>query len=193
VFRAPDDSQGVAGGAAGAVGDLLAAGDTGRGDDRGGGLGADGGEQPKLAESHGQVVVLGLEAERARHAAAAGVHLGDLGSGNRAQQRHGGSRAGDRLLVTVAVEQDPRARDRAKGQSLAVIARIWLRDRPSMAGVRLRHFGILLVAVAGAGGLTAAVASSARGAPAAGGHRQAAVGESAAVAGPGAPAAGGHL
>ena len=43
---------------------------------------------------HGQVVVLRLEAERAGHAAAAGVELDDLGAGDAAQQgrRRGGAR-----------------------------------------------------------------------------------------------------
>ena len=61
--------------------------------------------------------MLGFEAKRARHAAAARVHLGDLGSGDGAQQRHGGGRAGDRLLVAVAVEKDPGACHRAQRQT----------------------------------------------------------------------------
>ena len=61
--------------------------------------------------SHRQVVVLGLESERAGHAAAAGVELGDLGAGDlrSSAERRGGAR--ERLLVAVAVEQDAAAAD----------------------------------------------------------------------------------
>src|SRR3954452_4564107 len=68
-------------------------------------------KQPLLADLHREVVVLGLEAERARHAAAAGVELADLGARDALEQRHGGRGAGQRLLVAVAVEEDRAARD----------------------------------------------------------------------------------
>src|SRR5215467_591536 len=117
---APDDLQRMAGRPAGPVGDLLAAGNPGCRDDRVTGFRADRREQAELADPHGQLVVLRLEAERAGHAAAARVHLADLGAGDRAQQRHGGGGAGDRLLVTVPVEQDAPARDRGAQDEPAV-------------------------------------------------------------------------
>ena len=65
-------------------------------------------EQAHPADAHRQFVVLGLEAERPRHAAAAGVELGDLGAGDALQQLDRRRGAGQRLLVAVAVEEDPR-------------------------------------------------------------------------------------
>jgi len=60
--------------------------------------------QSAVAERDRDVVVLALEAERAGHAAAARIHLGDLESGP-AERRDGRPGAHERLLVTVAVEQ----------------------------------------------------------------------------------------
>ena len=50
--------------------------------------------------------MLCLEAERAGHAAAAGVELDHLGARDALQQGDGRLRAGERLLVAVAVEED---------------------------------------------------------------------------------------
>src|SRR6185369_7927373 len=76
--RLADDFQRVPGGPPGPVLDLLPAGDAGRRDDRLPRLGPDGGEEPEAADAHGQLVVFGLEPERAGHAAAPGVGLGDV-------------------------------------------------------------------------------------------------------------------
>src|ERR1022692_5172765 len=95
---------------------LLSAGDPWRGDDGVVSLGSDGGEEPELANAHGQLVVRCLEAERAGHPAAAGVELGDLGAGDTAKQ---GRRCGgpdQRLLVAVAVEHDALAAYRVPGR-----------------------------------------------------------------------------
>ena len=54
--------------------------------------------------------MLSLEPEGAGHPAAAGVELGHLGAGNPLEQFHGGLGAGQRLLMAVAVEDDPAAR-----------------------------------------------------------------------------------
>src|SRR5579859_1320170 len=85
---------------------LLAARDTRRRDDGLRRLGADGGEEPEFADTHGQLVVLGLETERAGHAAAPSVNLNDLRAWDAAQQGHGRGRARQRLLVAVTVEHD---------------------------------------------------------------------------------------
>src|SRR5258708_1293112 len=95
----------MAGDAAGSVRYLLSAGNAGGRDDRLLRLGPDRWEEPELADAHGEFVVLRLEAERAGHAAAPGVNLDDVGTGDAAQQRHRGSSTGDRLLVAVPVEQ----------------------------------------------------------------------------------------
>src|SRR4029453_18134012 len=62
-----------------------------------------GGEAP-ASQRHRDVVVLLLEAEGARHAAAAGVHLVHLVA-RPGQGGHRGRRADHGLLVAVAVEQ----------------------------------------------------------------------------------------
>ena len=126
--------------APGAVRDLLPAGDAGRGEQRSPALGLDRGEQAQPADVHGQVVVLGLEPERAGHAAAAGVDLVDLGPGDAPQQGDGRGRADERLLVAMAVEQDPPAAERrrlAQPQG-AVVDRLGeqLLDQPGRAGDR---------------------------------------------------------
>src|SRR5713226_6812629 len=59
---------------------------------------------PAGAEGDRDVVVLLLEAEGARHAAAAGIHLADLVPRPR-ERGHGGRRAHERLLVAMAVEE----------------------------------------------------------------------------------------
>src|ERR1700730_10640818 len=107
----PDDLQRMPGGSPGAVLYLLAAGNTGRRDDRVLGLRADGREQPELADAHGNLVVLRLEAEGAGHAAAPGVNLGDVGARDAAEQGRRGGRARERLLVAVTVEQHAVAAD----------------------------------------------------------------------------------
>src|SRR5882724_778785 len=92
------------GAATGQVLDLLPARDAGRDDlgFRGGGL--HGGRQASIAERDRDVVVLALEAERAGHAAAAGVDLLDL-EARPAERRDRGRRADERLLMTVPMEQ----------------------------------------------------------------------------------------
>src|SRR5580693_8816463 len=85
---------------------LLPAGHTRRRDDRLPCFGADGRKQPELADVHGEFVVLRLEAEGTGHTAAPRVNLDDVGARDAAQQGHGRGRAGEGLLVTVAVEQD---------------------------------------------------------------------------------------
>src|SRR5258708_34246408 len=91
------DLQRMPGPPAGSVDDLLAAGDAGRRDDGAGGLRPDGREQPQLADAHGQLVMLLLEAEGARPAAAPGVNVDAVAAGNAAQQRHGRPGACQRL------------------------------------------------------------------------------------------------
>ena len=75
-------------------------------------------EQPGLADLHRQLVVLGLEPERPRHPAAAGVELRHLGARDALEQRDGRRRARQRLLVAVAVEDD-----RGRGRERPVAAR----------------------------------------------------------------------
>jgi hypothetical protein len=109
----PDELQRVTGRPPGPVRYLLPARHPGRRDDRVLAFGPDGGKEPQFADAHGQVVVLRLEAERAGHAAAPGVHLGDVGAGDAAEQGHRRGRARERLLVAVAVEHDAAATDGA--------------------------------------------------------------------------------
>jgi hypothetical protein len=82
--------------------------------------------------------VLGLVAERAGHAAAAGVDLGDLDPGDVPQQADGRGRADECLLVAMAVEQDPPAAQvRALPQpQTTVVDRLGeqLLDEPGRAG-----------------------------------------------------------
>src|SRR4051812_32532362 len=98
-----------------AVADLLAARYAGGRYQRAGRRLAQRRKQTLLADLHREVVVLGLEAERARHAAAAGVELGHFGAGDALEQRNRGGGAGQRLLVAVAVEDDRPARDVGAG------------------------------------------------------------------------------
>src|SRR5438046_1291206 len=91
--------------AAGGVADLLAAGGAGGDEEHVRGCLADRGEERLLADFHGDLVVLRLEAEGAGHAAAAGQDLADLQARDEAQGVEGGTRAEQRLLVTVAMEQ----------------------------------------------------------------------------------------
>ena len=81
--RFPEQFDEVLGVAAGAVVELVAAGEAGDGD-AGIGGGADGGEELLLADGHGEVVVLLFVAEGAGHATAAGVNLFDLEAGHEA-------------------------------------------------------------------------------------------------------------
>src|SRR5437870_8871773 len=84
--------------------DLLAARHPG-GDDLGaGGRGGHGGRETPASEGDRDVVVLLLEAEGARHPAAAGIHLADLVP-RPLERGHGGRRAHERLLVAMAVEE----------------------------------------------------------------------------------------
>src|SRR5215470_15285304 len=62
------------------------------------------GRESTVAEPGRDLVVLPLEAERSRHPAAAGVHLGHLEPGP-PERGHRRRRPDYRLLVTVAVEQ----------------------------------------------------------------------------------------
>ena len=86
--------------------------------------------------------MLGLEAERAGHPAAAGVDLRDLRAGDAPQQRDRGGGARERLLVAVAVEDDRPAAHRRRGvqRQGAVVDRLdeQLLDELRLAGDRLR-------------------------------------------------------
>src|SRR5262245_20529538 len=84
--------------------DLLAAGNTGRDDLGLGGRGLHRGRQPAITERDRDVVVLALEAERARHAAAARVDLLDL-EPRPAKRGDRRARPDERLLVAVAVQE----------------------------------------------------------------------------------------
>src|SRR3954452_16670154 len=125
-----------------AVADLLAARDAGGRDEGVRGGRAEGGEQPLLADLHRQVVVLCLEAERARHPAAAGVELGDLRPRDALEQRDGRRRARERLLVAVAVEEDRAAgyRGVASQDQRTLVDRLdeQLLDQPRLRRDRLR-------------------------------------------------------
>src|SRR5437773_11260885 len=106
----------------GQVLDLLAAGDARSDDLRVGGRGLDGRGEAPVAQRHRDVVVLLLEAEGARHAATAGVHLADLVA-RPYERRHRRRRADHRLLMAVAVEQRPaRAGPESKLESAGALA-----------------------------------------------------------------------
>src|SRR5258705_7009700 len=102
--RFAQDLGGVLGLPARQVLDLLAAGDAGRHDLGLGGRRLHRGREPSVAQRHRDVVVLALEAEGARHAAAARIHLRHLVAGP-PQGGHRGRGADHGLLVAVAVEQ----------------------------------------------------------------------------------------
>src|SRR5258705_10296001 len=102
--------------------DLLAARDAGRDHLRVRRRGLDSGGEAPAPQRHRDVVVLLLEAEGARHAAAAGVHLAHLvarpGEGG-----HRGGRAHHGLLVAVPVEEGaPRARLEAELEAPGALA-----------------------------------------------------------------------
>jgi hypothetical protein len=103
----------VVGGAAGGLLDLGPAAEA-VGDHQRVGVGlAHGGQQGVLADLHGDLVMLALEAERARHAAAAGVqHLGVQPGGG--QQPPVGAHAHDGLLVAVALHDRPAGQRRRR-------------------------------------------------------------------------------
>src|SRR3954454_3456765 len=88
--------------APGPVRDLLAARAARGGDQRLRGLLPDRREQAHPADAHTQLIVLGLKAERAGHATAAGVELDHLGTRDALQQRDRRRRPRERLLVAVA-------------------------------------------------------------------------------------------
>src|SRR2546430_15310873 len=88
--------------------DLLAARDAGRRDHGVRGCRLDGGDQAAIAERDGDVVVLALEAERARHPAAPGIDLFHPEAGPpEGRDRRGG--ADERFLVAVPVPERPPA------------------------------------------------------------------------------------
>src|SRR5213083_3733978 len=84
--------------------DLLAARDPRRHDHGVSMRGLDGGRQPPAAERDGDVVVLALEAERARHPAAPGVDLLHP-EARPLEGRDRRGRAHERLLVAVTVQE----------------------------------------------------------------------------------------
>src|SRR3989441_1805885 len=84
--------------------DLLAARDAGRRDHGVRGCRLDGGDQAAIAERDRDVVVLALEAERARHPAAPGVDLLDP-EARPLEGRDRRGRAHERLLVAVTVQE----------------------------------------------------------------------------------------
>src|SRR5437016_13574449 len=88
--------------------DLLAARDAGRRDHGVRGCRLDGGDQAAIAERDGDVVVLALEAERARHPAAPGVDLFHA-EARPPERRDRRARADERLLMAVAVQEHPPA------------------------------------------------------------------------------------
>ena len=85
--------------------DLLTAGNSSDRDLRSNRRGLDGGKKREGAHTARNVVVLGLESERASHAAAAGVNEGGIESGE-LQCVESGVRADKSLLVAVRMEQD---------------------------------------------------------------------------------------
>src|SRR5215471_114818 len=89
---------------AGQVLDLLAAGDALRDDLGLGGRGLHCECQPAIAQGDRDIVVLALEAERARHPAAARVDLLDL-EPRPAKRGDRRARPDERLLVAVAVQE----------------------------------------------------------------------------------------
>src|SRR5262249_37664100 len=98
------DLRRVLGPATGQVLDLLAAGNAGRDDLGLRGRGLHGRGEATITERDRDVVVLALEAERARHTAAARVDLLDL-EARPAERPDRRRRADQRLLVAVPVEQ----------------------------------------------------------------------------------------
>ena len=68
--------------------------------------GANGGEEPLFADEAGDFVVFFLVTEGAGHAAAAGVEIDDLGTGDAAEQAHDGPHADERTLVAVGLDED---------------------------------------------------------------------------------------
>src|SRR5262245_36155476 len=102
----PERFRGMLGPTTGQVIDLLSARDSRRHDLGGGGLGLHSRHQSPVAHGDRDIVVLFLEAEGAGHPAAARIDLGDLEAGP-TKNRDRGSRAHDRLLVTVPVQKSP--------------------------------------------------------------------------------------
>src|SRR5437016_13360799 len=84
--------------------DLLAARDAGRRDHGVRGCRLDGGDQAAIAERDRDVVVLALEAERARHSAAPGIDLLHP-KACPPEGRDGRRRADERFLVAVPMQQ----------------------------------------------------------------------------------------
>src|SRR5581483_7138474 len=94
--------------AAGAVADLLTAADA-VGDDERIARGTHGGQHTELAHFHRYVVVLGVEAERAGHAAAAGFDRPDVELWNQAQGLlHRAHEAECFLMAMTVQERAPR-------------------------------------------------------------------------------------
>ena len=90
---------------AGAMVDLLTAGDARDRDLRRNGRGLDGGKEREGAHAARNVVMLGFESERAGHATAAGVDEGGIESGQ-LEGAERGVRTGEGLLVAVRMEQE---------------------------------------------------------------------------------------
>ena len=101
---------GVHGADAGKIGDLVPARHAARDEHRSGRHAARGGQQPPLGNRFRDVVVVASIAERSRHAAAAGVEIDHRRAGDAAQKRLGRRHQAHRLLMTVAVQQDPDGR-----------------------------------------------------------------------------------
>ena len=70
------------------------------------GLLAHGRQQAELGHLHRHLVVAGLIAKAASHAAAARLDQLRLGAGNQLEQDHDGTDRAKRLLVAMAVQQD---------------------------------------------------------------------------------------
>src|SRR4051812_41208718 len=99
------ERRGGDGGAAGKMGDLQAAREAG-GDDRDVGTGrAQGGEETLLADETRDLIVLGLVAERAGQAAAAGVEVDHLAPRDSTQQTEHRAHPDERALMAVALDE----------------------------------------------------------------------------------------
>ena len=91
---------------AGEVVDLVTARRAGGDEDAFGSELAGGRQEAPFADLPGNVEMLARVAERARHAAAAGVEVGDPRPGDAVEERLRGRHQAEGLLVAVAVEED---------------------------------------------------------------------------------------
>src|SRR5438552_3166581 len=90
----------------GEVGDLVPAGKSGGHDQTTGGALSNGRQESPFADRPRNVVVLVLVSERAGHPATAAVEIGDGVPRDLRQEAHGRSRADQRLLMAMGVQQN---------------------------------------------------------------------------------------